>query len=138
MTIRIIREPSLQGTTLGVVLVDGRFVGFSLEDEIRAPGVKVDGETAIPPGRYRVGLTWSPHFNKLLPEVFDVPGFTGIRLHGGNGIGDTRGCVLLGIQRAGVRILESQKAMAMVQAWIAEAEQRTEGVWLLIENPLES
>jgi hypothetical protein len=138
VTIRIIREPSLQGTTLGVVFIDGRFTCFSLEDEIRPVGVKVDGETCIPPGRYRVGLTWSPKFGKVLPEVLDVPGFTGVRIHAGNSAMDTRGCVLLGIQRAGVRILESQKAMALVQAWIAEAEQRAEGVWLLIENPLES
>jgi hypothetical protein len=138
VTIRIIREPSLQGTTLGVVFLDGRFTCFSLEDEIRPAGVKVDGETCIPPGRYRVGLTWSPKFSKVLPEVLDVPGFTGVRIHAGNTASDTRGCVLIGIQRAGVRILESQKAMALVQAWIAEAEPRPEGVWLVIENPLES
>lgn len=135
MTIRIIREPSHDGTTLGVVFLDSRFYCFSLEDQIRE-GVKIPGETAIPAGRYEVRITWSPRFNRLLPEVLAVPGFEGIRLHPGNTIADTSGCILLGIQRAGVRILESGKACAYVQEQIQAAADRGEATWLTVENPV--
>ena len=35
MTIRIIREPSQHGATLGVVFVNDQFFSFSLEDQLR-------------------------------------------------------------------------------------------------------
>src|SRR5690348_11501219 len=102
MNLRLIREPSLMGTTLGVLFVDGRFRAFSLEDEIS--DVKVPGQTCIPAGRYQILLTWSPKFNKVLPELMNVPGFTGVRIHAGNTKADTAGCVLLGVQRSGVNL----------------------------------
>ena len=45
MTIRIVREPSIDGATLSVWFVDGHFECFGLEDQIR--DVKVAGATAI-------------------------------------------------------------------------------------------
>jgi hypothetical protein len=136
MTIRILREPTLNETTLGVVMVDGVFRCFSLEDAVRE--VKVPGETAIPAGRYRVALTHSPKFGRVLPEVLDVPGFTGVRLHPGNSNADTDGCVLLGYQRKGAFIEQSRLACDKVQEQISAAAARGEQCWLLIENALGS
>lgn len=133
MTLRLVREPTANGTTLGVLFLDGRFYCFSLEDAVH-DGPKVPGSTAIPAGRYEVRITWSPKFKRLLPEVLDVPGFSGIRLHPGNSIADTAGCILLGIQRAGVRILESQLACAYVQNQIEDAAARGEATWLQIDD----
>lgn len=141
VNIRLIREPSYQATTLGVVFVDGRFFSFALEDEVRErPGVPVDawkvaGNTAIPAGRYRVRLTHSPRFGRVLPELVDVPGFTGIRIHPGNTSEDTEGCLLLGVQRADARVLSSRAACAELERRIRAALDRDDEVWIDIENP---
>ena len=41
-------------------------------------------------------MSWSPKFQKMLPILFDVPNFDGIRIHAGNTSKDTQGCILLG------------------------------------------
>jgi len=43
---------------------------------------KVKHETAIPYGTYKVVLSYSNTFKKVLPLLVDVPHFLGIRIHG--------------------------------------------------------
>lgn len=143
---RVVREPSVPAgdgklATLGCFFIDGAFRWFSLEDEIReVPGVpvelwKVQDETAIPAGLYRIKLTYSPHFRRWLPELFAVPGFTDIRAHSGNWIKNTRGCILVGFQRAASSIVDSKPAeSAMVEA-LRQAEEAGDEVWISVENP---
>ena len=139
MTLRLIREPSLQGSTLGVLLVDGHFECFSLEDEIREqPGQpvaqwKIPQQTAIPSGRYAVQITPSQRFGRPLPLLVDVPGFTGVRIHPGNTMADTEGCLLVGKDRQPGRVLQSRVAFETLFAKLAAA-----GVgphWITVENP---
>ena len=82
--------------TLGALSIDGLFECFVLEDQVRAPGIKVPGQTAIPAGRYRLSITPSARFKEALPLLADVPGFEGIRIHAGNTHDDTEGCLLVG------------------------------------------
>jgi hypothetical protein len=137
VTLRLIREPSLQGATLGCLFVDGHWQAFTLEDELReVPGQPVDawkvpGETAIPAGVYRVVITYSQRFQRPLPLLVDVPGFSGIRLHPGNTIADTSGCVLVGRDRHAGRVLQSRKAFADLFAALTLAGDS----WIAIENP---
>jgi len=141
MNLRLIREPTDQETTLGVLMVRGRFFGFTLEDSIRevagqpVESWKVAGSTAIPAGRYRVSLTWSNRFNRVQPQVMDVPGFEGVRIHSGNRHEDTEGCILVGMQRAGIRIQESRMAMAGLQSMLEASRDGAFVDWLEIENP---
>jgi hypothetical protein len=130
---RIVREPSRDGATLGSLYLDGHWLSFTLEDEIRAE--KVPGKTAIPAGVYPVRLTWSPKFQRLLPEVLDVPGFTGIRVHSGNRASDTEGCPLVGFARANAAVLQSKPAEAAVLAALAAAEDAGDEIRLVVENP---
>lgn len=52
----------------------------------------------IPVGQYDIDLTYSPKFKKKLPLVHSksVSERRGIRIHGGNTINDTEGCILIG------------------------------------------
>lgn len=142
MNIRVVREPSdPQAGTLGVLFVDGRFHHFTLEDITReVPGApvkqwKVPGDTAIPAGRYRVAMTYSNRFKRVMPQILDVPGFEGIRIHSGNTKEDTEGCLLLGFQRANASVLQSRPAVAALEELIEAALSRDEEIWINLENP---
>ncbi|WP_223688366.1 DUF5675 family protein, partial [Streptococcus pneumoniae] len=50
----------------------------------------------MPSGRYRVTLDTSPRFGPETLTINDVPGFTGVRIHGGNDADDTEGCIIVG------------------------------------------
>ena len=141
MLISIVRKPSKNGATIGDVYVDGVRDCYSLEDEIReVPGKpvsewKIPGKTAIPAGKYRVVLTKSQRFGKVLPELLMVEGFSGVRIHGGNGPEDTEGCPLVGEECYGDRIGRCKEALLELMAAISQALDGGESVFIEIENP---
>ena len=100
MEIKLIRESFGDTFTEGKLLIDNVFECYTVEDTDRKMEddltVKVNSKTAIPRGKYEVVLSMSNRFQKILPEVLNVPGFTGIRIHSGNSSVDTEGCIILG------------------------------------------
>ena len=132
MNLRVIREPSTVAATMGILLIDGVFTCWTLEDVVRP--VKIPGETAIPAGRYAVRLSLSQRFQKLLPEVLAVPGFTGIRIHAGNTQADTHGCVLVGRVRAVDRVEESKLALMHVMEQLRRATTAGDPITITIED----
>ena len=91
--------------TEGELYVNGVYFCTTLEDtnrDLNKNGQfdnnekKVYGETCIPYGKYKVILSYSPKFKRELPEILEVPNFQGIRIHRGNKISDTLGCILCG------------------------------------------
>lgn len=106
MQVRIERRWPKLSYTIGRVYIDGEFFCNSLEDRDRGlyqgmlvediARIKVVGETAIPKGRYKVAITYSPKYGREMPQVMCVPGYTGVRIHSGNTAADTEGCILLG------------------------------------------
>lgn len=95
MKLTIVRINYNDKTTIGRLYINNEFFCYTLEDKVRPKGVKVYGETAIPSGKYKVIVSYSPKFKKLLPEILNVPMFSGIRMHGGNSSINSSGCVIL-------------------------------------------
>jgi hypothetical protein len=91
-------EPMMrhEGYTLGFMYIDGHPFCFTCEDTVRPPGIKIQDKTAIPAGTYKIILSFSPHFGKVLPELLSVNLFQNIRIHQGNSEFDTSGCILVG------------------------------------------
>lgn len=138
MNLRLIREPTRDGATLGVLFKDGIFECFTLEDPIReianqpVSAWKIPGDTAIPSGRYRIQVTLSQRFKRRLPLLCDVPGFSGVRIHTGNRSSDTEGCLLVGRGRGAGAVFESRMAFERLYAQI---ETAVTPVWIVIETP---
>ena len=104
----VIQRDGRENFTPGRMYFEGHAFCHTCEDEDRFledGGTKETGKTAIPRGKYRLITSESPRFGRILPEVLHVPGFTGVRIHGGNTKDDTEGCPLIGEERTenGVR-----------------------------------
>lgn len=80
--------------TMGEMYINGALQCYTLEDVVRS--YKIPGQTAIPAGRYKVVVTYSPAFDAYLPLLLNVPNFEGVRIHTGNTADHTRGCILVG------------------------------------------
>lgn len=104
--------------TLGALSINGKYFCDILEDTVRdinkdgtfdCGEFKIKGHTAIPYGEYEIVLTYSPKFKRELPLLLNVPHFEGIRVHRGNSIQDTKGCLLPGENRERGKVLNSTK-----------------------------
>ncbi|MBQ5982086.1 MAG: hypothetical protein IJL54_07970 [Prevotella sp.] len=93
---------------------------------------KIKGKSAIPEGRYPIVITYSPTFKKWLPLLLGVPNFSGIRIHQGNTVKDTLGCILVGENKQVGKVFNSRKYVDLVKAKIVEAKDKGEGVWIEI------
>lgn len=111
---RLQRDPDV---TIGALSIDGDFECWILEDPVRevkgqpVANWKIAGKTAIPYGIYAVQITWSTRFGRLLPLLIAVPGFTGIRMHAGNTVLNTEGCLLTGVDRYARMLGRSRMAL---------------------------
>jgi len=138
MELLLTRKPSADGCTLGYLFLGGKWECFTLEDVVR-DGPKIQHETAIPAGRYRVDITPSARFGRMLPLLLDVPGFTGVRIHPGNTAADTAGCILVGHRSTVDSVEDSRLAMAALQPKIASALAQGDQVWItIVEAPKET
>lgn len=120
MNLTLIREEYTTESTIGRLLVDGLFLCYTLEDVVRAEGVKIYGETAIPAGEYSLTMRYSPRFKKLLPLIYNMPDnsiqdgrgirFDYVMFHWGNEAKDSHGCPLLGLTKNVNFVGNSKKA----------------------------
>jgi hypothetical protein len=108
--------------TPGILEVDGVEFCQTLEDREREK--KVKGKTAIPIGRYKITITMSPRFKKRMPLLHNVPDFSGVRIHPGNTVDHTEGCILVG-----------QDTNAL-DAWLGSSRVTYEKLFAVIDKAL--
>jgi hypothetical protein len=133
MEITLFRKTEINNTVLGELHVNGKFFCYTLEDKIR--DVKIKHQTCIPPGNYKILLTLSQRFKTILPILLNVPNFEGIRIHAGNTIEDTSGCILVGTAIANDKLLHSKVALQELMAKIKTAVKNKEVISIEVKNP---
>jgi len=65
-------------------------------------------------------LSMSNRFKRIMPEVLNVPGFQGIRFHGGNTHLDSEGCVLVAKQRN----INKLSAWQGIKNWVFGSQEK--------------
>ena len=128
--------------TIGDLTIGGRHICWICEDTVREiPGVpvaewKIKGATAIPYGRYRIKRTFSNRFQRTTPQLMDVEGFDGIRIHAGNDAGDTEGCPLPGLERRPKGVGSSALAVIEIEKWLDAIDRNGDEAWIDIRPVL--
>ena len=102
----LIRDKRTETAILGRLFLGGVVIAYTLENASKA----------IPAGLYSIENSKSPKFKRELPLLYNaaVPARRGIRIHVGNTVKDSSGCVLVGMGRKGDKLVESQPAETMV------------------------
>lgn len=133
--------------TIGSLYVGDRYLCNTLEDRVRdlsdynhdgdfddSGEGKVYGQTAIPPGRYQVILSYSAKLKRILPLLLKVPGFTGIRIHKGITDKHTEGCILVGENKIRGGLENSPYYETVIIKLIRDITNKREEVWLTIKQ----
>ena len=109
MKLQVVRFSSQADSTSGLLFeineLGKHFLCYTLEDERRA--LKVQGETRVPAGTYKIELRTEGGFNERysrkytgihigMLHIVNVPGFEYILIHTGNTDEHTAGCLLVG------------------------------------------
>lgn len=104
--LKLVRDNLTKEYTEGKLYINGAYFCDTLENPDRGlystmssdtiAKLKIKGETCIPYGEYRVFITTSPKFKKLMPLIHPVNCFECVRIHPGTTVKETEGCVLVG------------------------------------------
>lgn len=104
----LIRDVKGEKAILGKLYLNGAIVCFTLENAAKA----------IPTGVYLVQNSMSTKFKRELPLIWNsgVSSSRGIRMHRGNTVKDSQGCILVGMGRDVKKsfITESSLAETMI------------------------
>lgn len=139
--------------TIGRMQVGSVVTSDTLEDKDRGltsdmslaaiKAKKVFGKTAIPTGTYRVKLTysqkfanksWAKKYDGLVPEILDVKGFGGVRIHPGNDQYDTEGCPLVGENKVKGKVINSvAKYCELMDSYLMPAHRRNDEIWITVK-----
>lgn len=109
----LVRDEFRGDYTTGKLYLNGRFFCYTIEDVVRKGDIavaKIPGLTAIPAGKYKVEITYSPRFGVRMPLVLNVRNFSGIRMHNGTSADSSEGCIILGYTRLSGGRLKSDQA----------------------------
>jgi len=143
MEIRVKRTDFTDESTIGELYINDKLSMYTLEDldrglkdEMPIEGIKalkVHSLTAIPTGRYQLVMSFSNRFQKYLPEILNVKGFAGIRMHTGNKAADSEGCILVGKTKTKNFISGSKVAFEGLLREIQRVEKK-EKIYITVEK----
>ena len=83
-----------------------------------------NAEFIIPEGKYELKMTYSPRFKKMMPLIGNVPGRSGIRIHGGTKPEHSTGCVLV----------SNPKDREKITEFINQNKQNNEKTFICIDS----
>ena len=112
-TIRLTRISREGKAAHGIMRVNGRDIA-TLEN----------ADYIIPVGTYPVLVTFSPRFQRNLPLIGNVPGRSGIRIHGGTKPEHSTGCVLV----------SNPKDREKITEFINQNKQNNEKTFICIDS----
>lgn len=138
-------------STIGEIFIEGKRFCYTLEDTVRAHGIKVQNNTAIPANNYygyKVDIRHSPSFNRDMLILYNLEdketlSFGGITFkyvyaHGGNTNADTDGCILVaknkgshkvnGVLEGTIQGSMEHELFKIVSEWLSAGE---EVIWLV-------
>ena len=144
MILTVVRKWKKEEYTIGNMMVDSLWFSNTLEDAVRT-GAKIHGRTAIPVGKYKVRMdtvslrfknrAWAKPYGGVVPRLVDVPRFEGVLIHPGNTAADTDGCILVGVNKAKGKILDSVKTYrTLMDFHLMPAYKRGEDIWIEIKD----
>lgn len=133
MNFKLLRNQFSGKSTIGELYLEGVRLCYTLEDCDRGltqdmsieeiERLKVYGKTCIPYGHYQIKWQPSMKFQKDMPYIQNVPGYSGVMVHQGNVPDDTLGCILLGMAKGTDRIMQSTGAYGMFKAlWVTHKD----------------
>ena len=165
MYIRLIRNEAKGKAITGRLMVDCEKVSEFQSVKLEMDTLE-HLDYAIPAGFYRVRLTYSPRFKEILPILDGVIGYrrsnvecrksnvecqesniecqqrsslrTGIRIHAGNTIAHTTGCILVGeADETKHRLLSSRKALDRLRDYLMNYQKQNphEEIYIDITEP---
>lgn len=136
MKIEVVRTYFNQNYTKGIMLVDNKFFGYTLEPQTKRSDEISCLNRCIDAGEYLAVYEYSPKFKQHLIELKNVPERTEIKIHAGNFRRDTRGCILVG-KRSGVGcVLDSKIAVEMLNYMAIIAKNCNLKIEVIVRNCL--
>ena len=153
MKLKVDRKWKADTYTIGVLYINGIRFCETVEDKDRglSSGMSLDdinskkvyGETAIPTGTYKVILSvsnkfktraWAKKYGGLVPEILNVPGFSGARIHPGNTAQNSLGCLLPGENKIKGGVINSTKRYyELMDKYLVPAWSRKEEITITIK-----
>lgn len=134
MKLRLIRTSMQEEFTTGVLYAGDEMMAHTLEPKQRdlSAEPKVWGRTAIPPESYRVVLARSARFKRKMPYLMNVPHFSGVMIHCGNTVADTRGCILVGERAEQGKLKNSRATFGRLYTLLEKADEAGESITITI------
>lgn len=147
---RVYKDPEY---TIGRLYVDQLLLCDTIEDCDRGLKqswdigqilkVKVYGKTAIPKGTYKIGFTVSPKFRYrvwgkkyggIVPEIQNVKGYGGVRIHPANRASELLGCIAPGTNSVKGAVTQSQAAYyKLMDDWLMPAHRQGRKIYITIQ-----
>ena len=147
MNLYLYRKIKKATYTIGKLYIGVEFQCNTLEDPVRdlidlnddgdfndPDEGKIYGDTAIPADTYRIKMAHSPTFNRRMPYLQDVPGFTYIMMHNLSDVSQTKGCIGVGENTIQGRLVNSRAWSDLLNSKITAAENNGEDVWIEIND----